>query len=662
MEFNELLANQDYDALQAKMQARYQKNLSFFKWAEPGVYEKINGYVSKEVFLVIDDEGRLNLSNGSGGDDLVYTQEPYEQCLEYIDDFFKRQRHRHMTFKRQPGYLDEEDDIHITSTNKAIDYLDRCPRKRTVCEDDVVDSLFINGLGIGHIVTAALNAREVGNLVIFEQYRDVMAAAMHVLDFQELYESRAARGQETKVFLERDPADIRSHLMYYILRIGVHYYSNIYVINHFAGASFEEYIKDVLVKGADSFQQLGFFDDEQWSLTHTLENIRNEYPFVKFFRQRFYKPVFVIANGPSLEKNIGFLKENRDKAIYISCGSALSSLYSVGIKPDINVELERRYVTPETIENTTDPEYRKGILFVGSNTVHPDAFKMFERSCMFVKPNDLGEKVVLDLKPELIPHRLPFCTPNVGNTGLSLALASGCKNVYIFGMDCGFGENDEHHSTLSFYHKDEESSEMFNEMILRGSDQYVKGNFRENVKTTHGLKHSVENAERCLAVAGFKNAKVYNVSDGAFIKGAIPTREEDLNFTETLGDFDSSEVFHIFDPLTFEESLIIKMKEETQACLDALEEFIGSAEDHRVIIKKISMYLRELEDNKPYIYQLMKGSAYTWLCLMNRSLYKENSAEAYSQVIEYYKEFIARARDKVEVSFHELDDKKSNWF
>ncbi|WP_370298703.1 6-hydroxymethylpterin diphosphokinase MptE-like protein [Pontibacterium sp.] len=663
MEFQYLLDNKDYETLQIELQARYEKNLKFFEEAEPAVFKKVNGHVSKEVFLVVDDEGRLNLSNGSEGDDLVYRDDPYKQCSEYIDEYFKIHRYRRMTFKPQSLILDEDGDVHITTTNKAIEYLNGCRRRAQFQEEDVVDSLFINGIGIGYIVELALKAKEIDNLVIFERYRDVMAAAMHIVDFKELYEYRAEKGLNTKIFLEQEPKDIRSFLMRYVLKIGVHYYSNIYTINHFSGEFFEEHIKDVIAKGADAFEQLGFFDDEQWGLTHTLSNIADGREIVRFFRQDFKKPVFVIANGPSLDKHEQFLKENRSKAIYVACGSALGALYNMGIKPDINVELERRYVTPEIIINTTDSDYRKGILFVGSNTVHPDTFSLFEENCMFIKPNDIGEKVILDIEPTMKPHRLPYCTPNVGNSALSLMLSAGAKSVLLVGMDCGFGQDDEHHASSSFYSKDDNTKKLFDDQLLKDGEVFVKGNFREKVKTTKVLKSSIANAERCIAL--FKKAKVYNLSDGALIEGAEPVKAEQVVLPGGEIEFKRKELFDLFEPLQFEHSLLEDIRDSVLNSLDVLEQFLNNAEqgdDPRAVIKKTSLYLRGLEDAEPYIYQLLKGSGFTWLSLMLKSLYMHNSREVFSKVLEFYREFIERSRNKVKHDFFELDDKESNWF
>ena len=75
-------------------------------------------------------------------------------------------------------------------------------------------------------------------------------------------------------------------------------------------------------------------------------------------------PVFIIANGPSLDDSIDVIAANKDRAILISCGSAISALHKVGIKPDIHVETERTKIVYDFLVNLNDPEYLQDIFFL----------------------------------------------------------------------------------------------------------------------------------------------------------------------------------------------------------------------------------------------------------------------------------------------------------
>ena len=87
---------------------------------------------------------------------------------------------------------------------------------------------------------------------------------------------------------------------------------------------------------------LGFFDDEQQGFAHTIHNINAGYAFFSHGADiENLPPVLLIGNGPSLDSHVNFIRQHQADSIIISCGTALSSLAKVGIKPDFHVEMER---------------------------------------------------------------------------------------------------------------------------------------------------------------------------------------------------------------------------------------------------------------------------------------------------------------------------------
>jgi len=665
MNFEHLLKEERYAELQDAMQQRYLRNMEFFQEAEPEVYKKVHGHISREVFLVIDDNGQLNLSNGEDGQDLVYKMEPRAQCRDYLDEYFKRQRHGHVTFKTQV-FLDEEDDVHITSTNKAVEIINSRPERHEVLPDDVLDCLFINGVGIGYILEEVGSYREISNLIICERYNDILAAAMHVVDFKALYDERARQGKTTKIFLDTDPERIRPFLMMYLMDIGLHNYVNAYIINHIAGEVFNQFVIDVLRQGSQTFETLGFFDDEQWSLSHTVENLKKSTPFVRFRKQAIHKPIFVIANGPSIDQAKDFLIENRDKAIYVACGSTLGTLSNLGIKPDINIELERRYLTPEIIKETTTEEYRKGILFVGSNVVHPDTFDLFDESVMFIKPNDLGSLLISEcFHDEVREDKLHLCTPNVGNAGLSLALSLGGKRVFLLGMDCAYGEQLQHHSEESFHNSEGKTKEFMDDYYGSLKLKEVDGNLKDKVKTDFILGASIRTAERCIRL--FQDALVVNMSDGARIKGAIPAVYEKIELPTLKSGFVESELFDRHKMYDLKDNFYDDIKYNSLGMLERMSSLIknvrvNDVKEARAIVQELSSIIRRSKDDDPCVYQLMKGSVYTWLCYLVRAFYKKDRVGVFNDLLPLFDGFLSRASVKITHDFERLDDKVSNLF
>ena len=149
----------------------------------------------------------------------------------------------------------------------------------------------------------------------------------------------------------------------------------------------------------------GFFDDNLIALSHTINNIERAVPFLKkggkvpagYSRT----PVFIIANGPSLDDAIAVIEKNKDKALIISCGSAISALHKVGIKPDIHVETERTKIVYDFLVNLNDPDYLRDVLFLSTDVIHPDCASLFNQSVLAFKLSEPGAAIYHNYFPHL---------------------------------------------------------------------------------------------------------------------------------------------------------------------------------------------------------------------------------------------------------------------
>ena len=161
----------------------------------------------------------------------------------------------------------------------------------------------------------------------------------------------------------------------------------------------EAYVKEFHL----SANGIGFFDDERVSLSHTAHNLKNNIKLFKPYpNTKKMPPAFIVGNGPSLDELLPMIKQHKDDAVIFSCGTTLGSLYKAGIKPDFHVEMERVAWVEDWILAGTDEEFRKDIIGLGLNTLHPDSLAMFERSGFAKKPNDLGTVAMDSLFEKMI--------------------------------------------------------------------------------------------------------------------------------------------------------------------------------------------------------------------------------------------------------------------
>ena len=279
---------------------------------------------------------------------------------------------------------------------------------------------------------------------------------------------------------------------------------------------------------------LGFFDDALISIGHFQNNLKNKIKLLKNKKldELCNIPVVVVANGPSLDEDIDFLRNNKDKSIVISCGTAIGALYKYGIKPDYHCEMERCLITRTVLDIIDDKSYFKGITLLALNTVHPSVFELFENSVQAIKLGEAGS-TLHQQNPDAEPGDyavLSYCNPTVTNCALSFCESMGMNKVFLFGVDMGY-VGDKHHSTKSIYY-DQNNEEQDRDLYKIDNIISVKGNFVEEVKTDSIYNYSRRVIESFLAAK--PHLDVINCSNGAEISGAMPIHSDDISFSEVL--------------------------------------------------------------------------------------------------------------------------------
>jgi hypothetical protein len=188
------------------------------------------------------------------------------------------------------------------------------------------------------------------------------------------------------------------------------------------------------------------------------------------------------------------------------------------------VEKERPYLVYDLLTKTVEREFLKGIHFLGLNVVHADVFNLFESGGVIMKTADtMGFLVAQHGMPRDL---LLNCQPTVTNTAVDFALSVGFKQIYLFGVDLGYKDTEQRHSLHTAYHGELTDDDALDQLLaeMPESDIMVPGNFGGEVAT-----------DKILFTAGkmmgnminrFPAARIFNMSDGAMIKGGTPLTKE----------------------------------------------------------------------------------------------------------------------------------------
>ena len=233
--------------------------------------------------------------------------------------------------------------------------------------------------------------------------------------------------------------------------------------------------------------------------------------------------MFIIGGGPSLSERIEQLKKHKGKAIVVSCGTAIHSLYHYGIKPDIHFELESHLVTLTHLKALKDDEWLKTIPIIGPTQIPPRVFNLFSYKTLYFKGESATNFLFGD-KDSAVNRGTPTCS----NGALALFLHWGFKEIYLFGIDMGYKDTANHHAKGAIYYTTKDKDLLLGSDVEKEAVVNIDGVHGDTLKTKPILYTAKRTIENC-AIVFSKTSTIFNCSDGAKLDSTIWLNESDLN-------------------------------------------------------------------------------------------------------------------------------------
>lgn len=504
-------------ALNFEMEVVFRNNLAFFSHRDKSIYNHFANYQPGRLTLKLDENGYINLFNINSGVS-VYPENP-ESYAEKQAEFFLKNR-RPLSMDLNIDDVDDDEYAYIKCLNGLTDKFKPYASKMDFsASESEIAQLFMIGGGLFLQLQYILNNVDVKSLCVFEPDSDSFYCSMHLIDWSQIYKYFDRDGYKLRLFLLGREADNATKVGRFINEIGLYRSPLIEFYKHYSNSEvdlIDSSIRNYVRAGVSS---VGFFEDERTGLAHTIDNLKKNYPFAVSGNTKPVPevPAIVIANGPSLDLAKDFIKNSTEKAVIISAGTGLKSLLALGIKPDIHVEQERVLLVKDLIQQSGDMEVIKTIPLVALNTVHPDVLDCFDEAYVALKVADLGLELVKSLGVK--NRELCFINPLVANCAAAVAVKLGFQRIYLAGVDCGMVDLNRHHAQASVVNgEDQQLTQMYKTSGDYLGAYKVLGNFGKDVYTT-----PIYNLSRLVleALISDNDILVYNVGDGAKIKGAI---------------------------------------------------------------------------------------------------------------------------------------------
>lgn len=230
---------------------------------------------------------------------------------------------------------------------------------------------------------------------------------------------------------------------------------NIYFIDHLPSVQLnEDYYCEVLKKLRDSVSLklsniATIITFKGAWLKNTLYNLPTVYksPGICNLAQKFNEvPVIIVSAGPSLDKNLKFLRQAKGKAIIIAVGTSLRSMLKENILPDLVIAYD---ASEKNYEHFKGIDY-SDIPLVYEPMVHPKILE--DHSGMKFIFNNKQTKLSEDISA-IFTKGVLESGGSIANCALSLSLQMGCNPVILIGQDLAY-LNGRSHTKDSIYGQD----------------------------------------------------------------------------------------------------------------------------------------------------------------------------------------------------------------
>ncbi len=656
-------------AMKVALPLRFAQNMAAFRQYIPHIADMYEGYQPARPFkFFCNENGQPNLT-WLDDDVAVYGAEPYLICETLVKEFMEKGGLSRFSFSQEANAIGF---VHVDYLNRLNAYLDDISTREKMLGQvpHEVPSALIFGVGLGYHLGYLYERCKIGTLFLFEPDLDLFYASLFCFDWAPLLTYLHQENLGLHILLGQDEETIVKDFASAIHSRGSFLIANAFIMWGYQNERIRKLIEKVQQEYYLLVMGWGFFDDNLIALSHTINNIERAVPFLKkggkvpagYSRT----PVFIIANGPSLDDAIAVIEKNKDKALIISCGSAISALHKVGIKPDIHVETERTKIVYDFLVNLNDPDYLRDVLFLSTDVIHPDCASLFNQSVLAFKLSEPGAAIYHNYFPHLNAcAALGGVNPLVGNIGVSAPIHLGFKNLYLFGLDNGYKHKGHHHSKLSSYYNNEESAGALGEMMYGDSLWQREGNFGGMVISNAMFDTSRRVMEQVLATN--EDVRCFNCSDGAKIEKAraLPSAEINLSIpvekSALLGEIvalcapislSKQDVESLLD-IEFFNIFIDKMVAEWQ------QDFTSRNEINQLMLRNFGYLAQISATRQQHIAQVMVGSMNYVFTLLSSILYsfegEEETLVLMKPAIELWLEFLAKVRDMYPKALDSVD-------
>lgn len=370
-------------------------------------------------------------------------------------------------------------------------------------------------------------------MIIVEKELEIFYLAMHITNFKEFIEkdkilflietSKESIFQEIHSFMDKNQGlmiaskAIKAVYHYSSLELNKEYYIEII-------RNMKEVAKYQIAKFGNSVE------DNFWGIEHILENldIIIKTPGINLLFDKFKgKPAIAVGSGPTLAKNIEYLKNMEDKVLIICAESTMRPLIENGIKPHMVAVSERTIGVVTSFDKLKEEDFEKTYL-VSCPVVENEVYNVYKGKNIMVY-RDYAHFRWIGIDRGILPIK-----QSTGIMAFELAISMGCSPIILLGQDCAYEEG----TTITH------SIELGGGLEGRKHEQYtrsykdvmVKGNNGRQILSNEAWYELIKGFE--IDLKSYNGICINNDSGGAYINGT-----KVMNFKEAMDKYAKENIY-----------------------------------------------------------------------------------------------------------------------
>ncbi|AFS36496.1 6-hydroxymethylpterin diphosphokinase MptE-like protein [Alteromonas macleodii] len=505
---------------------RYQKNLEIFSLFFPDIANEFRQYKANKWKPLANASGEVNIFHIETNSAL-YGDSPVDMEHEAYNAFVKAPTKERLALTSKQGKS------YSHSHQRMVKKIEKLFKGLSADEEslpDEVRALLLFGIGAGYKLQELYSNFEIDSLFICEPNRDFFYASLYAIDWNTIFTKANECNKRIYLNIGDDGSNLAKDLLTQLHAIGTHIIESMYFSQGYDNEKLKPAINNLHEELRGIIALGEYFDYSRYDVAHAKWAIENgvrifdksqQEPLVNELAET---PVFIIGNGPSLDTLMPTIVAKKEKAIIISCGTALQALYKNNITPDFHAEIENCRATFDWAVRIGDIEFLKTVNLISCCGVHPDTIGLYKDTFLSMKEGAASTEIIKELLNDFNYPELKFAYPTVANFAINFALSAGFKQLYLLGIDLGFVDDKYHHSQYSGYY--ENGLELYSYATRANSSLLVRGNFRPYVSTKYEFNLARKVLEK--AISAFPKADVFNLNDGAFIDGALSLSPDEV--------------------------------------------------------------------------------------------------------------------------------------